>query len=33
MKINISIHSVVFSLIFLVVLSGTKAEMQDGAKQ
>ena len=31
--INISVLSIVFSVMFLLVSSGTKAEMQDGAKK
>ena len=31
--ISISVLSIVFSVMFLVVSSGTKAEMQDGAKK
>jgi hypothetical protein len=31
--ISISVLSIVFSLMFLVVSSGTKAEMQEGAKK
>ena len=32
-SIRISVLSIVFSVMFLVVSSGTKAEMQDGAKK